>query len=252
MLEQLESRRFLSAVLSGIDLTINGTAGDDDIQVTQGGTFLMVHENGLLTFSGHAQGQIFQIFIKTFGGNDRIRVDVDINTTAWTGAGDDFISGGAANDILYGGKGNDAILGNDGDDFLIGEAGHDVLRGGIGDDILDGVDGRRDKLLGGPGKDLARVDRRIDFGRDNESVLRIAASYVFAPNPSPPASDYTDHTTGIFIADKTGAVYDAMFGAGGFNALFKFQNFSGKQYVFTDNYSDTGESSSGDTGAAQP
>jgi len=74
------------------------------------------------------RGSRFADVISTLGGNDVVR-------------------GLAGKDILCGGKGRDRLLGGGANDRLIGGAGRDRLIGGKG---------RRDKLRGGPGRDVQR------------------------------------------------------------------------------------------------
>lgn len=86
------------------------------------------------------------------GGDDRL----------FGSNGNDVLAGGDGNDRLEGGAGDDRIFGGSGLDDLIGGNGHDRLDGGSGDDLLLARDGRRDFVVGGPGRDegiLDRVDR---------------------------------------------------------------------------------------------
>ena len=93
-----------------------------------------------------------------------------------TGAGGrDALLGGDGADIIRGGAGNDVLDGDGdqfgGDDILpegFGAPGADVLEGGAGDDLLRGGDGR-DRLVGGSGRD--RIDA-VDGERD---VVRCGA-----------------------------------------------------------------------------
>jgi Ca2+-binding RTX toxin-like protein len=77
------------------------------------------------------------------------------------------LSGGPESDVLIGGAGNDKLEGNSGDDRLYGGTGRDHLDGdaeGVGPepptgaDYLSAVDGQRDVVRCGPGRDTARVD----------------------------------------------------------------------------------------------
>ena len=81
--------------------------------------------------------------------------------------GADRLGGGGGGDLLLGLRGNDRLSGGAGRDGLGGGAGADVLRGGRGADRISGRlgadriyarDGRRDSVVGGPGRDTARVD----------------------------------------------------------------------------------------------
>jgi hypothetical protein len=68
------------------------------------------------------------------------------------GDGDDLLKGQGAGDCLEGGTGNDVLDGGDGNDRLAGSAGRDRLSGGTGDDKLTAGKGN-DRLTGGPGND---------------------------------------------------------------------------------------------------
>ena len=103
------------------------------------------------------------------GGGDDDELDGGEGRDRLTGAaGRDALLGGAGADVLRGGAGSD-VLDGDSDEFGGGDIfeglakpGADVLEGGSGDDLLFGGDGR-DRLLGGAGRD--RVDA-IDGERD--------------------------------------------------------------------------------------
>jgi hypothetical protein len=104
-------------------------------------------------------------------------------------AGDDLVDGWTGDDLLYGRTGADLILGRDGDDLLEGGRGADVLDGGAGNDRLTGgfdrdrmsggagndrivsVDGKRDTVDCGAGRDVATVDRRDSVRRNCERVI---------------------------------------------------------------------------------
>lgn len=90
--------------------------------------------------------------IMGLGGNDTIKGL----------GGNDRLVGGGGKDILLGGAGKDVILGGTGSDRLVGGPGADVLRGQSGADLLKAKDGRKDTVNGGPGRDTASVDRRLD------------------------------------------------------------------------------------------
>ena len=83
-------------------------------------------------------------------------------------AGNDRIRGLGGNDCLFGERGNDVLLGGPGDDSLAGGVGADELHGGTGGDTLQGgrgrdrifaMDGARDVISCGPGRDTVRADR---------------------------------------------------------------------------------------------
>jgi hypothetical protein len=87
------------------------------------------------------------------------------------GPGPQSIRGHGGDDRLRGAAGDDCVIGNLGDDRLDGGADRDVLRGGKGGDVLRSLDGVRDRISCGRGRDRARVDR-IDRLEGCEKVRR--------------------------------------------------------------------------------
>ena len=75
------------------------------------------------------------------------------------GGFDDTIFGLAGNDTLLGGAGADRIFGGSGNDVVTGGGGADHLWGGRGSDTINAVDGERDYIDCGPGRDRAVADR---------------------------------------------------------------------------------------------
>jgi RTX calcium-binding nonapeptide repeat (4 copies) len=76
--------------------------------------------------------------------------------------GEDEIRGLGAADVIFGGVDSDVIYGGDGGDgFYSGDQGKDALYGGAGDDLLVAtMDGQKDKLYCGEGRDPYDVDKR--------------------------------------------------------------------------------------------
>lgn len=176
----------------GDHVTINATAGRDDLIVLQEGDALIVYDLNTEdpNTDWYATWEIpgcasVEIFLGE--GDDRLRADyfgyatyrVAIPMTVHGGAGDDHIEGGSANDVLRGEDGNDVIEGNEGDDEIRGNSGADVLSsasganviyGGSGADILTGGieddqlfgQGGHDEISGRAGDDLLEGGR----GRD--------------------------------------------------------------------------------------
>jgi Ca2+-binding RTX toxin-like protein len=70
------------------------------------------------------------------------------------------IRGTSGPNRLVGTRGNDKLCGLGGNDTLKGLGGNDRLKGGRGRDTFYSRDRFRDVLLGGPGRDRARVDAR--------------------------------------------------------------------------------------------
>ena len=100
------------------------------------------------------------------GGNDRLegsangdRLFGDEGDDGLYGRrGDDRLEGGDGADVLDGGRGEDRLLGQAGADTLTGGFDEDRMAGGPGDDHLRAVDGRRDVVDCGAGRDRAEVD----------------------------------------------------------------------------------------------
>ncbi len=93
---------------------------------------------------------------------------------------EDSLAGSGGKDEIHGGLGNDYIFGRKGDDKLYGQSGKDVIEGGRGKDLIKGGNGNdlinggfgRDRLYGGKGRDKIRsLDGKRDYincggGRD--------------------------------------------------------------------------------------
>jgi Ca2+-binding RTX toxin-like protein len=108
-------------------VTVEGTAGDDVIQVVGDATNSSVIGLAAQVNVLHGDAELDQIVVDGGAGDDVI---------LGTGAGQPLmLIGGAGDDILIGGNGHDTLLGGDGDDVLIGN-GTDVLDGGAGNNIL--------------------------------------------------------------------------------------------------------------------
>jgi Ca2+-binding RTX toxin-like protein len=83
-------------------------------------------------------------------GNDRLAGD----------SGNDRLTGGNGDDRLTGGRGNDKLSGGNGKDILSPGAGKDTISGGPGNDTINSVDGVRETVDCGSGRDTVRADRR--------------------------------------------------------------------------------------------
>jgi uncharacterized protein YkwD len=127
------------AVLSPYgNLVINGTAGNDTIDLSLSGPSLVAKVNPqTYTF---AYKSVKRISVFALGGNDSVTAAAAVLAVN--------IDGGIGNDTLSGTGGNDTLLGNGGDDVLFGNYGNDLLIGG----------GGADKINGGPGNDRAPKD----------------------------------------------------------------------------------------------
>ena len=109
-------------------VTINGTAQDDIVEVTLNGTATVVDGLAAQVSIDHLES-----------ANDLLVIDA--------GAGDDVLLGGAGDDVLDGGDGEDFLIGNAGDDtFVDGEIIEGFVAGAGTDDRIDlrGVAGAGD------------------------------------------------------------------------------------------------------------
>jgi len=96
-----------------------------------------------------------------------------INSDSLVGSGkSETICGLGGGDIVLGKGGNDRLLGGAGNDRLTGGAGDDVLLGEAGNDWIDAKDRQADGIDGGPGRDLALIDRKLDRAVGVEKVKR--------------------------------------------------------------------------------
>ncbi len=157
-------------------VVINGTAGDDVIQVVGDSTGITV-----LGLAG-------QVHIANFDANDRIVIN---------GLGGDDV-------IVASGLSAAAQLtanGGDGDDVLIGSPGNDTLTGGAGDDVL--ISGaRQDVLDGGPGDNIVIQSAVAPI----RAASALSASANAASNTSTPPLAGTAANDAITITDNSGNV----------------------------------------------
>jgi len=147
---------------------VNGTSGDDEIEVSAAGAKI----NGVdVPFTFTSQDQVI---VRGYAGDDFLSVNsaLAIGIELYGDAGADEITGGAGADILQGGDGYDLLTGGAGADQLAGNAGDDVLLGGAGNDTLQGGAGA-DQLFGDAGDDTLHGDSGSDtlFGGAGDDTL---------------------------------------------------------------------------------
>ncbi len=165
---------------SGLDGTVEGTAGDDliDLNYDQDPDGDKIDNNDAIV-AGEAP-------------QDDIVVAGDGNDTVVAGEGEDDVSGGEGNDKIYGGEGDDELDGDAGDDMIFGGADSDVINGGDGNDMLIG---------GGP-----TFDGKLDFNDLNAGDI-VGGQY--AGNGVTISSGSADHPVMIFdTANPTGGDHD--------------------------------------------
>jgi Ca2+-binding RTX toxin-like protein len=110
-------------------VTVQGTAGDDVVQV--------VGANGNVFVFG--LGAVIEV--RNMSANDKLVINAvagdDVVDASGLGAGMIFqADGGDDDDVLIGGDGADILFGGAGDDVLIGGPGADVLDGGTGNNVI--------------------------------------------------------------------------------------------------------------------
>jgi Ca2+-binding RTX toxin-like protein len=123
------------------------------------------------TFScdgGYCRGTNSNDTIYGSGGRDNIYSLRGADLVRGKG-GADSVNGDGGRDRLSGGKGNDEVNGGDADDVVAGNSGYDALNGGNGDDRVEAVDGLRDQISCGNGRnDIVVFDAGIDVFRKCE------------------------------------------------------------------------------------
>lgn len=143
-------------------LTIWGSPGADNIDVSIDGATLLVNTNG--SIRQLLAGSFNSITVISGDSNDHISVGDGFATLKLFnplltgvalsgGTGDDSILSGDGNDSLYGGDGNDVMAGGAGDDLMYGEGANDAIHGGKGNDTLYGSNGN-DVVYGDKGNDV--------------------------------------------------------------------------------------------------
>jgi uncharacterized protein YkwD len=114
-------------------LVVNGTSGNDVIDLSLSGDSLVAKVNGEAFNFKHAS--VKRIYVSAMAGNDLVTFDKNIiGATIDGGPGNDTLGGTSAGDTMNGADGNDLVLGRGGDDVLAGGPGADTVNGGDGND----------------------------------------------------------------------------------------------------------------------
>ncbi len=185
----------LATATGGPDYIVEGTAGDDLIDVAYTGD----PEGDMVDAGDNLAGNDDDV-IEAYGGNDTVYAgfgndQVDAGTgddTVYGQDGDDTIFGGEGNDFLHGGNGSDSVYGGTGDDTVEGNGGADYLDGGAGDDVVRGGDGA-DIVIGDAGDDELYGnggDDTIYGGDGSDTVYGGNGNDTIDTGGSAPASDY--------------------------------------------------------------
>ncbi|SPJ29712.1 Hint domain-containing protein [Falsiruegeria mediterranea] len=141
-------------VVTGVDGVVEGTAGDDIID---------------LAYTGDPEGD-------RVDGDDAVPPLVGEEDVILAGGGNDSVRGEEDTDVIFGGTGDDTVFGNGGGDAIDGGEGNDVLDGGEGRDIVVGGDG--DDTLSGS-NDVAGDGGDILSGQfGNDSFVNVGQGEV--------------------------------------------------------------------------
>jgi hypothetical protein len=205
------------------DLTIDGGAGTDQLDLSQRATAATVDLGGTA-----AGGMSVSNVENATGGtsNDTINGDGAANKESG-GDGDDTLNGGGGEDTLNGGNGIDTLNGDAGinnlrggagddtlnagaeGDLLVGGPGSDHLNGGVGDDDIVAADGAPDFVSCGGGADTVFADLgangifdTIDPNCQNATVTGSVA--VLPDPPATPAPTETTTVTPVIVVPATG------------------------------------------------
>jgi Ca2+-binding RTX toxin-like protein len=151
-------------------VSVNGTGGDDQIQISNSGTSVIVA--GLaaeIGISGTEAGDT--LTVSAGNGNDTINASgvqsSAMNLVLDGGAGNDTITGSGGNDTLLGGDGNDTVTGGRGNDVALLGSGNDtfVWNPGDGSDTVEGQDGTDTLVFNG-----ANVGEKMDISANGSRV----------------------------------------------------------------------------------
>jgi Ca2+-binding RTX toxin-like protein len=177
-------------------LLIQGTSGNDNIQIGESAGQLRVNYNGRIlpaTWRGPNGPLVEQFRVSGLLGNDRI----------------EFLSGPGGLDVsALSARSNDfigVIDGGDGNDTMIGTAGRDRLDGGRGSDFIQGLGGD-DRLFGdgGTGQGNPTDFDQLFGGQGNDDLVGgqgTNALYAWSRDPS-------IGQFGVFVDPQTGALHD--------------------------------------------
>ena len=161
-------------------VVVNGTNGDDDIEIVGAGTSASVVGLPTQVNLTNSEGTNDNLVVNALGGNDVVTATTlpagVIELTIDGGAGDDQLFGSQGADVFLGGDGNDDLFGDDGNDVALMGSGDDAFRWDPGDDddTLEGQDGADTMLFVGANAseniDITANGGRVRFFRDVANV----------------------------------------------------------------------------------
>jgi Ca2+-binding RTX toxin-like protein len=150
---------------------VNGTAGDDIINVFGAGPGFSVTGLGALVTVQNSEGANDALVVRSLAGNDGLgALGLPGGIVKLT------LDGGVGNDTILGSAGDDQLLGGDGNDFVQGEQGSDTALLGAGDDIFQWVPGDGSDTVEGQGGfdnlkfNGANIDETFDVSANGTRV----------------------------------------------------------------------------------
>ncbi|HET9544397.1 MAG TPA: calcium-binding protein [Gaiellaceae bacterium] len=192
---------------AGADLLSGGDGGHDELRGGLGADTLRGGRgpNDVVSYQGLTDRVVVRLNGRRDDGRpgerDLVARDVE---DVMSGSGNDLLIGNDRGNWLAGGPGDDALIARGGRDLLEGDPGGDSLRGGFGHDRIYGdswhprggwwpsrvgrdtalggagndrfemLDRKRDRVVGGTGRDRARVDAGRDLLFQIELILDAA------------------------------------------------------------------------------
>lgn len=220
---------FLEAT-SGVDTTIIGLAGNDDLHGHEGDDVLMGGPGADVLLGGDSRG--FGIDTASYAdAAEGVTADfLFIAANAGDAAGDRYfdienLTGSDFDDILGGNdNGSNLINGGDGSDLIAGRGGHDLLFGGAGNDRLVGGTGA-DQLFGGIGIDAAEysfASTGVGVDLETSGFQGEAAGDTHFDIEFVVGSNFSDNLRGDALANQLFGLegHDSLAGRGGNDTLF--------------------------------
>ena len=175
---------------AGLELSIDGSPGDDRISVVAYGDSLTLANKGgwWTTVPNH----FALIHINAARGHDVVIVDGSVTTGSIVRGsnGDDTIMGGAGDDRIYGGFGRDRILGGAGDDTIVS----------IGDSVQDRVSG--DAGFDSFWTDSQKTEVVTDASPEERAAGAVHRVDEFLSPPQPVSSSTETSTASPFVMTR--------------------------------------------------
>jgi Ca2+-binding RTX toxin-like protein len=153
-------------------VTVNGTNGPDDIQITAIGSVVEVNGAPAEVQIDHSEAANDKLIVNGLGGADTITAGPGLAALIQL-----VINGGTDADILTGGDGNDRIAGQQQNDSMFGGGGNDTLVWDPGDanDLVEGQAGNDTMEFNGAGGNEAfeasAVAGRLRFTRNVGNIV---------------------------------------------------------------------------------